>query len=57
MLTHCNNYAEVSDENIPMVIECSFSRSFDNDKLATEFPNKLDMPNDAAKKDYQLIFI
>jgi hypothetical protein len=55
--THCNNYAEVSDENIPMVIECSFSRSFDNDKLATEFPNKLDMPNDAAKKDYQLIFI
>ena len=55
--THCNNFSLINKENIPLVIECSFSREKTSDSLANKFPNLLDMPNDSGNKEYILRFL
>ena len=55
--THCNNFSLVNKKNIPLVIECSFSKEKTSDSFANQFPNVLDMPNDSGKQDYRLRFL
>ena len=52
---HPNNYSPLSDEDLPLVLEFSFSSSMPNSKQAT-IPNKLDMPNAPKRDEYALTF-
>lgn len=53
---HCNNYAPLSETNIPFTIECSFSSETESNELVTKLPNSLDMPNNPNLEEYKLNF-
>lgn len=53
---HCNNFTPINKNNIPLTIECSFTRQSVEDLYENDFPNKLDMSNDKNSADYVLMF-
>ena len=54
--THCNNFVIRNDKGTPFVIECTFTASEVGEELVSALPSDLDMPNNAHKEDYQLVF-
>jgi FkbM family methyltransferase len=54
--THPNNYGGVSENNIPLVLECTFENNPEKiiDKL--QLPNNCDQPNNPLNKDINLFF-
>ena len=54
--THCNNFVIRNDNGTPFVIECTFTASQVGEELVSALPGDLDMPNNARKEDYQLVF-
>jgi len=54
--THCNNFVIRDDKGTPFVIECTFTASEVGEELVSALPGDLDMPNNARKEDYQLVF-
>jgi hypothetical protein len=54
--THCNNYSPLTDNNMPIAIECTFSKKINSKKLVKNLPNILDMPNNPMIEDYKLTF-
>ena len=54
--THCNNFVIRNDKGTPFVIECTFTASEVGEDLVSALPSELDMPNNARKEDYQLVF-
>ena len=54
---HVNNYGEVDDENIPIFLEVVYSSSTPNNfNKRALLPNSLDMPNDPARPEVQIVF-
>ena len=54
--THCNNYSPLNNNNMPIAIECTFSKKINSKKLVKNLPNILDMPNNPMIEDYKLTF-
>jgi hypothetical protein len=54
--THCNNFVIRNDKGTPLGIECTFTASKAGEEFVSSLPGDLDMPNNARKEDYQLIF-
>ncbi len=53
---HGNNYALISEQGTPLVIELTFTKFKVKDALAAHFPNEIDMPNNPHTKEYVLSF-
>jgi len=54
---HCNNYAMTTPEELPLVIEATFSSHPEIKKSKRIFPHALDSSNDKYKEDYQIEFL
>ena len=54
---HCNNYAMTTPEELPLVIEATFSSHPEIKKSKRIFPHVLDSSNDKYKEDYQIEFL
>ena len=53
---HINNYASITPDGIPEVMELSFSRNGDSDYFQNKLPHKLDQNNDPDSWSYELSF-
>ena len=53
---HCNNYALTTPEELPLVIEATFSSQSLLNNSEVVFPNPLDSSNDKYKEDYKIDF-
>ena len=53
---HCNNYALTTPEELPLVIEATFSSQSTLNNSEVVFPNTLDSSNDKYKEDYKIAF-
>ena len=54
---HCNNYALTTPDELPLVIEATFSSHSPLNNSEVIFPNSLDSSNDKYKEDYKIAFI
>jgi len=53
---HCNNYALTTPDELPLVIEVTFSSQSQLNNSKVIFPNPLDSSNDKYKEDYKIDF-
>ena len=53
---HCNNYALTTPQELPLVIEATFSSHSEINKVSRIFPHPFDSSNDKYKEDYQIDF-
>ena len=53
---HANNFATVSPEGIPLVLELTFSRHVSANRTSSSFPHSLDMPNCISLHEIEIGF-
>lgn len=53
---HANNYLPVSENNIPLILEITFSKNCEFTNNTPILPHKLDKPNNYKEKEIQIIF-
>tara|TARA_B100000929_G_scaffold194153_1_gene153931 strand:- start:1211 stop:1984 length:774 start_codon:yes stop_codon:yes gene_type:complete len=54
--THINNYSPLNTNGLPIAIECSFTCKITSEKLVSNLPSALDMPNNPLIEDYKIFF-
>lgn len=54
---HVNNYSPTNANDIPLTVECTFTKSQTSERIEVILPHPLDMPNRRNREEYTVIFL